>query len=236
VTAAQGGSATPPTTAKGEIWLAGASKTGPWLLAVDRPAVAAELGQASVTPHTGPGAATFVFATLGDLYGALDRVYRLGVSLPDAPLSRFCKAITGLPRTTEAERLLVQRVSQNVFREALLAYRGGRCPRTGHRSRAAARLAQSSLGQLRDRRTSPRCPQRSAAIALWDAAFDALVSFADDGAVLQAKGLSEGTRVALGLEPERKLAGLTAGHKENLKWHSLPSRFRPAVGVAHAHC
>ena len=30
------------TTAKGEIWLGGGSKTGPWLLAVERPAVAAE--------------------------------------------------------------------------------------------------------------------------------------------------------------------------------------------------
>ena len=38
---------------------------------------------------------------------ALDRVYKLGVSLPDAPLTRFRARTAGLPQTTEAERLVV---------------------------------------------------------------------------------------------------------------------------------
>ena len=33
--------------------------------------------------------ATFIFATLTELHAALDRVYKLAVSLPDAPLARF---------------------------------------------------------------------------------------------------------------------------------------------------
>jgi hypothetical protein len=37
----------------------------------------------------------------------------------------------GVPRTTEAERLVVQRVGQDVFRAALMDYWGGRCAVTG---------------------------------------------------------------------------------------------------------
>ena len=56
---------------------------------------------------------------------ALDRLYRLAVSLPDAPLERFHAKTAALPRTTEAERLVIQRIGQNVFRDALMDYWGG---------------------------------------------------------------------------------------------------------------
>ena len=36
--------------------------------------------------------AMYAFPTLGELYRALDRVYKLGVSLPDAPLDALTKA------------------------------------------------------------------------------------------------------------------------------------------------
>jgi hypothetical protein len=71
------------------------------------------------------------FASLGHLYAALDGTYRLGISLPDAPLASFRAAAKELARTTEAERLVIQRVGQDVLRQALLAYWGGRCPLTG---------------------------------------------------------------------------------------------------------
>jgi HNH endonuclease len=72
-----------------------------------------------------------MFATLAQLHAALDRVYKLAISLPDAPLARFQVKTAGLPRTTEAERLVVQRIGQDVFREALMDYWGRRCPLTG---------------------------------------------------------------------------------------------------------
>jgi hypothetical protein len=62
------------------------------------------------------------FATLAQLHAALDRVYKLAVSLPDAPLARFQVKIAGLPRTREAGRLVVQRIGQDVFRNALMDY------------------------------------------------------------------------------------------------------------------
>ena len=209
------------TTAQGEIWIAGASRNGPWFLSVDRPEVGAEIGHPPMSPAAGPGAATFVFDALGPLYAGLDRAYRLGLSLPDAPLANFRAAVQNLPRGTEAERLAIQRVGQNVFREALMAYWGGRCPLTG--------IADPDL--LRASHIVPwaECPTDDHRLdvhnglllsALWDAAFDAgLVSFSDDGAVLSSPRLSTDASVALGMDNAAKLTGLTAAHRTNLEWH-----------------
>jgi hypothetical protein len=119
------------TTARGEIWIAGVSPHGPWRLSIDHPGVAAEFAMLPVSPVRGPGLATFGFASLTGLHVALDRVYKLGVSLPDAPLARFRAQTAGLPQTTEIERLVVQRIGQDIFRAALMDYWGARCPITG---------------------------------------------------------------------------------------------------------
>jgi hypothetical protein len=119
------------TTARGEIWIAGVPPRGPWLLSIDHPGVAAELATLPLSPPPGPGLATFDFDTLTALHAALDRVYKLGVSLPDAPLVRFRVQTADLPQTTEAERLVVQRIGQDIFRGALMDYWGARCPITG---------------------------------------------------------------------------------------------------------
>ena len=119
------------TTAPGNAWIAGGSQRGPWLLSIDHAGVLAELGVLIAAPIGGPGIATFMFETLTQLHGALDRVYKLAVSLPDVPLGRFRAKTADLPRTTEAERLVIQRIGQDVFRDALMDYWGGRCPITG---------------------------------------------------------------------------------------------------------
>jgi hypothetical protein len=116
------------TGAPGSVWIAGASSQGPWLLSIDHSGVAAEIGTLLPSAVPGPGLATYMFPTLAQLHAALDRVYKLAVSLPDAPLTRFQVKTAGLPRTTEAEGLVIQRVGQDVFRDALMAYWGGRCP------------------------------------------------------------------------------------------------------------
>jgi HNH endonuclease len=119
------------TTAPGSIWIAGASERGPWLLSLDHSGVAAEIGAVPASPEPGPGLATFMLANLSQLHISLDRVYKLALSLPEAPLERFKAKTSNLPRTTEAERLVIQRIGQDVFREALLDYWAGRCPMTG---------------------------------------------------------------------------------------------------------
>jgi hypothetical protein len=151
------------TTAPGSVWIAGASQRGPWLLSINHLGASTELGGPTATSIAGPGIATFMFETLTQLHGALDRVYKLAVSLPDVPLSRFRAKTAGLPRTTEAERLVIQRIGQDIFRDALMHYWGG-LPNDRHRGPcAAACVAHRLLVRVR-RRATPRSPQRPPAV------------------------------------------------------------------------
>jgi hypothetical protein len=88
---------------------------------------------------------------------ALDRVYKLGVSLPDAPLARFRAQTADLPQTTEVERLVVQRIGQDIFRAALMDYWGGRCPITGITDPALLRASHIVPWADCDERATPRC-------------------------------------------------------------------------------
>jgi hypothetical protein len=209
------------TTARVVIWIARVSNDGPWLLSVDRPEVSAETGIVPLSDLPGPGAASFAFDTHHALYVALDRVYQLGVSLPDAPLHVFQAAARDLPRTTEAQRLVVQRVGQEVFRKALLAYWGSRCPLTGITDEALLR-ASHIVPWAECETDEKRLDVHNGLLlsALWDAAFDVgLISFADDGTVLASPRLASASIVALGLDKSNMLTGLTAAHRANLSWH-----------------
>src|SRR5262249_47973096 len=59
------------TTAPGSLWIASASSQGPWLLSIDHSGVVAEMGTLLPSPIPGPGLATYIFATLAQLYAAL---------------------------------------------------------------------------------------------------------------------------------------------------------------------
>lgn len=186
------------TTAYGHIHLAAAGIDGPWFLALDHVGVIAELGlPAAAAP--GPGKARFGFAALGELYAALDRVYALGVSLPDAPLREFEIRIANLPRTTEAERLVVQRIGQDVFRARLLDYWQGRCPLTGITDPLLLR-ASHIIPWAECETDAERLDVHNGLLlsALWDAAFDrALVTFDDAGEPQFSTQLSEQARAEL---------------------------------------
>lgn len=209
------------TTAQVGIWIAGVSKKGPWLLSVDRSEVCTEFRLSPTADPSGPGIATFAFDTLQALYGALDRAYRLGVCLPDAPFNAFQSATRDLPRTTEVERLVVQRVGQDLFRQALLAYWNSRCPMTGITTPELLR-ASHIIPWAECETDQDRLNVHNGFIlsALWDAAFDAgLVSFNDGGAPLASTRLSGTAATALGLQFNNKLSGLTDAHRANLAWH-----------------
>jgi hypothetical protein len=203
-----------------DIWIAGASMHGPWLLSLGHPGVTAEFD--GVAPDIeGPGLATLVLDGLHDLYAAIDRAYRLGASLPDAPLQRFRDATRAMPRTTEVERQVVQRVGQKMFREALLDYWNGRCPLTGITDPALLR-ASHIVPWAECESDAQRLDVHNGLLlsALWDAAFDAgLVGFADDGAVLVSRDLGPEATDALGFDGATRLTGLTAAHCVNLKRH-----------------
>lgn len=67
----------------------------------------------------------------GALYDVLRAAAALARTLPNRVADAFRRETEGLPRATEAERLVVQRVGQNLFRAALLDYWQGRCCVTG---------------------------------------------------------------------------------------------------------
>jgi hypothetical protein len=211
------------TTARGDVWIACEPNFGAWLLAISHLGVIAELGIAPVSVSDAPDGsrAVFAFSELGRLYAAMDRVYKLGVSLPDAPLAEFQKETAGLPRTTEAERLRVERVGQDVFRAALMEYWNGRCPLTGITDHALLRAshivpwAECETDEL-------RLDVHNGLLlsALWDAAFDSgLISFADDGTVLRSPQLTPAAADMLRINSVAPLAALKDSHLRNLARH-----------------
>jgi hypothetical protein len=208
------------TTARGEVWIAGVPPSGPWLLSIDHAGVAAELAGLPPSPVPGPGLATFAFDTLTALHAALDRVYKLGVSLPDAPLARFRAQTAGLPQTTEVERLVVQRIGQDIFRAALMDYWGARCPLTGITDPALLRA--SHIVPWAECDDAQRLDVHNGLLlsALWDAAFDAgLVSFADDGTPLASHLLSAAARIGLGVDGAPRIQDLRQVNRRNLAAH-----------------
>ena len=75
-----------------------------------------------------------VARSVGDvpsLHRLVRRSFQLSRSLPDEPLQVFLKQTATLSKTTEAERLVVQRVGQDIFRLGLLDYWEGACAITG---------------------------------------------------------------------------------------------------------
>jgi hypothetical protein len=214
------------TTAPGSIWIAGALGRGPWWLSLDHSGVAAEIGALPASSESGPGLATFMFPNLTELHAALDRVYKLSISLPEAPLARFKAKTTNLPRTTEAERLVIQRIGQDIFRDALMDYWGGRWPMTDITEPGLLRA--SHIVPWADCTDVQRLDVHNGLLlsALWDAAFDrGLISFADDGTALASPQLSETARTALGLSGASPLTGLRDAHRANLALHRARNRF-----------
>ncbi len=205
------------TTAKGEIFLAGAGEHGPWYLALDHAGSVAELGlRAADIP--GPGRARYIFETLGALYDVLPRVYALGISLPDGPLETFLDSVKDLPRTTEVERLTVERVGQNIFRTSLLAYWSERCPLTGISDGALLRASHIKSWSKCDS-DAERLDVHNGLLlsALWDAAFDrGLVTFEDNGTPRFAPSLSREARGALQCNAPLPLM---PQHRAYLAWH-----------------
>jgi hypothetical protein len=210
------------TTAQGTLWLAATSAQGPWFLAVDHPGVMAELALPAME-ITGPGLARYSLPTLTALYAVLPRLYQLASSLPDAPLHSYQQQTAHLPRTTETERLVVQRIGQDIFRASLMDYWQGRCPLSGI-TEAPLLRASHIIPWSECRSDAQRLDVHNGLLlsALWDAAFDrALVTFSDDGTPTLSSLLSEEARLALRwIQP----IPLTDLHRKHLQHHR--QRFR----------
>jgi len=155
------------------------------------------------------------------LHHLVRRAFHLSKTLPDELLHEFEKQTAALPRATEAERLVVQRVGQDLFRHGLLEYWEGRCAITG--------LAIPGLLRASHIKPWADCASDAERLDVWngvllaphlDAAFDGgFITIADNGAVVVSAALDEASRRALGLDKPLSVHGLHEGHREYLPWH-----------------
>jgi hypothetical protein len=208
------------TSAPCNIFIARAL-AGPWLLSVEHTGVAQELSQTFGSSQPGPGVYTCLFPTLSELHHAIDRTYRLSISLPQILLANFEQQTSNLPRSTEAERLVIMRVGQEIFRQALMEYWNGTCPLTGITDPALLR-ASHIVPWAECETDALRLNVYNGLLlsSLWDAAFDAgLVSFTACGIPLVSAALSQNAVLALGLGAYPLLRGLTPQHEVLLKRH-----------------
>jgi putative restriction endonuclease len=205
------------------IWLGASSELG-LLAALSRQNVTRALAD-----HGAPLPAPLPSGALGGralpdvpaLHRLLRRAFQLSRTLPDELLQTFQGKTAGLPRGTEAERLVVQRVGQEIFRRGLLDLWEGRCAVTG--------LDVPEL--LRASHVKPWADCQSDAERLdvynglllaphLDAAFDrGLVTFEDDGRLRISPRLSDAARAVLGLDRPLLLRGLADEHLPYLSWH-----------------
>ena len=130
-------------------------------------------------------------------------------------------AYEGLPKATEAERLVVQRVGQDIFRAGLLDYWDGRCAITGLAVREL--LSASHIKPWADCQSDADRLDVFNGILLaphFDAAFDrGFITVRDDGTVLVSQDFDASSRKALGLDQPVRAAGITDGHRHYLPWH-----------------
>lgn len=155
------------------------------------------------------------------LYRLLRRAFQLSRTLPDELLHVFEAEAAGLPRSTEAERWVVQRVGQEVFRRGLLEYWDGRCAITG--------LAVPELLRASHIKPWADCEQDAERLDVFnglllaphlDALFDAgFITIAEDGTVVVSNMLSGDARRLLGLDRVLKVRALHRGHERYLPWH-----------------
>ncbi|MDP2316550.1 MAG: HNH endonuclease [Pseudomonadota bacterium] len=162
------------------------------------------------------GAASFVA-----LHRLLRRAFLLSRTLPDELWKVFEARTASLPRATEAERLVVQRVGQDVFRGGLLDYWEGRCAITG--------LAVPELLRASHIKPWAACELDAERLDVFngfllaahlDAAFDAgFVTVDDDGGVVVSAALDAEAQALLGLDRPARIRGLAEAHRRYLGWH-----------------
>lgn len=219
---AEGWASYASTTAQGHIFLAASGSSGPWLIATDHPGVVAEIGL-EPSPVSGPGLARYSVGKLSEAYFLLDRIYQLASSLPDVPLTTFKLKTKALPQSTEAERLVVQRIGQDIFRASLMDYWQGRCLVTGIDQPELLRA--SHIIPWAECSDEERLNVYNGLLlsALWDAAFDAgLVTLDASGMILYSSQLNPAARSQL----HTKQIFVTAAHQIRLDWHRK-NVFRP---------
>jgi hypothetical protein len=215
------------------IWL-GTFSDAVFLAAFSQENVARALGDYGTpmaAPLPGGAAGGRTVTDIPALHRLLARAIQLSRALPDELLHTFEKATAALPKTTEVERLVVQRVGQDLFRQGLVDFWEGRCAVTG--------LAVPELLRASHIKPWADCESDAQRLDVYngillaihlDAVFDkGLMTVEDDGTIVWAHMFGGDARQALGVGGLHRVRGLAEGHRAYLPWHR-EKVFRGGVG------
>lgn len=168
-------------------------------------------------PHNGVVEA----ADVEQLYAVLHQAASMARTMPNRVADAFKAQIRHLPQTTEAERLVVQRVGQNIFREALLDFWQGRCCVTG--------LAIPSLLRASHIKPWAACETDEERLDVFnglllaphlDALFDGgWMTFSPEGELVFSSRLSFDDKKRLGIDSFNGRIHLNKEHLEYLDYH-----------------
>jgi hypothetical protein len=160
-------------------------------------------------------------ADLDQLYFTLQRASAIARTMPNRVADQFRREKLNMPQTTEAERLVVQRVGQNLFRNALMDYWQGRCCVTG--------LAVSGLLRASHIKPWAKCQSDDERLDVFnglllaphiDALFDGgWISFSDQGGLLVSGALSFAARTQVGVSSDWRIPNLKPAHVSYLAFH-----------------
>jgi hypothetical protein len=158
------------------------------------------------------------YPTLHLLFGRIAAVSRV---LAGEGLKSFEESHRRQPDTTEASRLVTQRVGQDIFRSSLLAYWGQRCAVSG--------LVLPELLRASHIKRWADCASDAERLDVYnglllaphlDALFDGgWVTFLNSGQMQLSGQLDADSRVRLGITGTEVIDGLTERHQAYLAWH-----------------
>lgn len=181
-------------TIPGTLYLAAVHPAGPWIAALSDPT------QLPVPPSDleGPGTVRLIIPTHAQLHTTLNQIYHQARTAP-TPLQAFQSLTDPLPRTTEAERAVIARIGQDIFRARLLQIWNHTCPLTGITEPALLRASHIIPWAACDTDAERLNPDNGLLLsALWDAAFDrGLVTFTEEGTPMFHETLSPAARTHL---------------------------------------
>ena len=165
--------------------------------------------------------ATVHLAEYGELYQLLGRVTNLAKTAPDTLVKEFVAETLSMPESTEVERQAKQRVGQDIFRNALIAFWKGRCAVTG--------LSVVSLLRASHIKPWADCTDDKERLNVFnglllaphlDALFDGgWITFDDEGRLVKSSFLDDAAVHILGVTGEMKLAHLASSHHIYLEYH-----------------
>ena len=209
---------------RGRATVAAGSGSGGWQVTLPDERLVRELARG--LPGLADGRGGFDAPDIDALAALLRRAAELSLALPDQAAHTFReRAATELGRLedrgTEVERLVRQRVGQDVFREALLDYWGGACAVTG--------LALPDVLRASHAKPWADCTSDEERLDVFngfllaahlDALFDrGLITFDAGGDLVIAPRLTAEHRASLHLSEGMRLRWVAPEHLPFLQWH-----------------